>query len=237
MVRPGGARALLLDIEGTTTPTSFVVDILAPYASERMSSFLTAYAEEPAVRAALAILRLEHASEPGPDKPPPWSAADPGRYPRWLIERDRKSGALKELQGRIWEDGYRTGLLVAPLFEDVPRAFTRWTQSGREVSIFSSGSVLAQRLLFANSTSGDQTRYLSAYFDTTTGPKRDPASYARIAAARGIRPGDFLFLSDVGEELDAAKQAGMQTGLCVRRGAREPSMPKHPVIRSFDDVP
>jgi len=237
MVRPTGPRALLLDIEGTTTPTSFVVDILAPYASERMSSFLTAYGEEPAVRAALAILRLEHASEAGPDKPPPWTPADPGRYPRWLIERDRKSTPLKELQGRIWEDGYRTGLLLAPLFEDVPRAFTRWTQSGRELSIFSSGSVLSQRLLFANSTSGDVTRFLSAYFDTTTGPKRDPASYARISAARGIRPGDFLFLSDVGEELDAAKQAGMQTALCVRRGAREPTAPRHPVIRSFDAVP
>jgi enolase-phosphatase E1 len=236
---PGGFRVALLDIEGTTTPVSFVQDVLFPYARERISAFVQAYAGEPEVSAAIQALRREHSAESGDDVPPPWRDADPGAYACWLIDRDRKSTPLKMLQGRIWEDAYKAGLLMAPIYDDVPKALARWTKNGREVAIFSSGSVLAQRLLFANTTAGDLTRFLSGYFDTTTGPKRDRASYERIAAARGKAPAEVLFVSDVPAELDAAREAGMRTSLCVRPEAAEPKPGAafHPVVRSLDEVP
>jgi enolase-phosphatase E1 len=239
MAGPGPFRVALLDIEGTVTPVSFVQDVLFPYARERISGWVQAYANEPEVRAAIQMLRREHGEESGEEAPPPWHDADPGAYACWLIDRDRKSTPLKTLQGRIWEDAYRAGMLMAPVFDDVPKALARWTKSGREVAIFSSGSVLAQRLLFANTTAGDLTRHLSGYFDTATGPKRDRASYERIAAARGKTPAEVLFLSDVPAELDAAREAGMRTALCVRPGAPEPKPGAafHTVIRTFDEVP
>ncbi len=238
MAGPGAFRVVLLDIEGTATPVSFVQDVLFPYARERMSGWLQAYANEPEVSAAIQALRREHAEESGDDLPPPWRDKDPGAYARWLIDRDRKSTPLKMLQGRIWEDAYRAGLLMAPVFDDVPKALARWTKDGREVAIFSSGSVLAQRLLFAHTTAGDLTRFLSGYFDTTTGPKRDRASYVRIAAARGKAPSEVLFLSDVPAELDAAREAGMRTALCVRPGAPEPKPGAafHNVVHGFDEI-
>lgn len=239
MPGPGTFRVALLDIEGTSTPVSFVQDVLFPYARERISGFVQAYAAEPEVGAAIQALRREHAEESGEDLPPPWRDADPGAYACWLIDRDRKSTPLKALQGRIWKDAYRAGLLMAPVYEDVPKALARWTKSGRDVAVFSSGSVLAQRLLFANTTAGDLTRFLSGYFDTTTGAKRDRASYERIAAARGKAPAEVLFLSDLPAELDAAREAGMQTALCVRPGAAEPKPGAafHTVVHSFDEVP
>jgi enolase-phosphatase E1 len=228
----------LLDVEGTVTPISFVHDVLFPYARERISGWMRVYAYEPEIQAAVEALRREHAGESGPERPPPWRDDDPGAYACWLIDRDRKSTPLKMLQGRIWEEAYRAGLLTSPVFEDVPEALSRWTKAGREVSIFSSGSVLAQRLLFANTTAGDLTKFLAGYFDTTTGPKREKESYERIAAALGRTPGEALFVSDVAAELDAARQGGMATALCVRPGMPEPERgADHPVIRTFNELP
>lgn len=241
MAVEAGFRALLLDIEGTTTPVSFVTGVLFPFAWERMGRFLREREGEADVGAAVAALRREHALEPAFDPPPVWgetAAVDAAAaYARWLIDRDRKSTPLKALQGRIWEAGYRDGSLRAPVYDDVPPALARWTKSGREVSIFSSGSVLAQELLFRHSTAGDLTRFLSAYFDTTTGGKREAESYARIARARGRSSDELLFLSDVAAELDAAREAGMRTALCLRPGAPEPADRGHAVIRSFDELP
>ena len=201
---------------------------------------MQAYANEPEVRAAIDALRREHGEESGNAAPPPWNATPiPAPTRCWLIDRDRKSTPLKMLQGKIWEDAYKSGLLMAPVFDDVPKALARWTKAGREVVIFSSGSVLAQRLLFGNTTAGDLTKFLSGYFDTTTGPKREKTSYEKIAAARGKAPGEILFVSDVPAELDAAREAGVRTSLCVRPGAPEPKPGAafHPVIHSFDEIP
>ena len=233
-------RAVLLDVEGTTTPVEFVTGTLFPFARERLPAYLRAHGADPAVRADLEALRAEHAREGASDPPPAWREADPfgsaTAYLLWLMDRDRKSTALKSLQGRIWEDGFRAGTLVGPVYPDVAPALARWKREGREVCVFSSGSVLAQRLLFGHSSAGDLTPWLAAFFDTTTGPKREVASYRRIAAARSRPPGQWLFLSDVAEELDAAREAGMGTALVVRPGRPGPGAGPHPVVRSFDDL-
>jgi enolase-phosphatase E1 len=197
--------------------------------------FLEQHAADPDVQADLARLREEYAAEARQQAGlPAWS---PVEYVYWLMDRDRKSTGLKSLQGKIWEAGYRAGELRgrAEVYPDVAPALARWRAQGRDIAIFSSGSVPAQRNLFANTTAGDLTAFIRAYFDTTTGPKTAALSYQRIATALGRQAGEVLFLSDVGAELDAARQAGMQTGLCVR--SRETAtVPDHPIIRTFNEV-
>lgn len=215
---------MLLDIEGTTTPIAFVHDMLFPYARARLSAFLD--------DALVALLREEYRAEPPHADVPAWS---PVEYASWLMDRDRKSTGLKSLQGKIWDHGYRTGELRGEVYPDVSPALARWRREGRDIAIFSSGSVQAQRDLFTNSVAGDLSPFLRAYFDTTTGPKRDPASYGRIAAALGRAPGEVRFISDVTEELDAAQRAGMRTALCVRSGTAV-STNEHPVVGTFDEI-
>jgi enolase-phosphatase E1 len=234
-------RAILLDIEGVTTPVDFVYQTLFPFARRHVKEFLDAHSTDEAVNADIARLREEHAAEAG-DQPPAWrddsleaQLASAVAYVHWLMDRDRKSTGLKSLQGKIWEAGYRSGELRGEVYEDVSRAFARWKEQRRIIAIFSSGSVLAQQLLFAHSTAGDLTGFIQAYFDTTTGAKREAESYRRIAASLQSQPSEVLFLSDVVAELDAARLAGMQTALCVR-AEPSPAPGAHPVIRTFDEV-
>ena len=153
------------------------------------------------------------------------------------MDRDRKSTALKSLQGLIWEEGYRGGDLLGEVFADVPAALARWRAQRIDAGIFSSGSVLAQQLLFRHSSAGDLTSLLRWHFDTTTGPKTDPESYRRIAAAMGIPAASVLFVSDIAAELDAARTAGMQTRLALRPGNRPPPLGHgHTEIRTFDEL-
>jgi enolase-phosphatase E1 len=242
---PGTARALLLDVEGTTTPVDFVYQVLFPYAREHVASFLERQWNEDALRADVARLHEEHAAdERGGECPPAWTSGSQQSvvsYVHWLMDRDRKSTGLKSLQGRIWEDGYRGGALRAQVYPDVPRAFARWRRQGREIAIFSSGSVLAQRLLFAHSTEGDLTPFIRGYFDTSSGAKKDAESYRRIASALGFEPSAVLFVSDVAAELDAAREAGLATALCARNGAPTPppahhAVNAHRVLGGFDEV-
>ncbi|HEY7512006.1 MAG TPA: acireductone synthase [Vicinamibacteria bacterium] len=232
----------MVDIEGTTTPVSFVYDVLFAYARQGLEGFLARRAADAALRADLQALRAEHAAEArgAPDPPPRWDESDPTAGPavaylRWLMDRDRKSTALKAIQGRIWEEGFQAGELRARVYDDVPPAFRRWHARGAGPWIFSSGSVLAQRLLFGHTAHGDLTPLISGYFDTTTGPKQEAPTYGRIAAAIGRVPADVRFVSDVGAEVDAARAAGLRTALCVREGAPAPP-DGHRVIRSFDEL-
>ena len=197
-----------------------------------MQEFLERHETDADVQADIALLREEHAAETSP--PPMASVA---AFVRWLIDQDRKSTALKSLQGKIWEEGYRAGELRGEVYPDVPPALARWRELGNEIAIFSSGSVQAQRNLFATTTAGDLTRFIRDYFDTTTGSKTAVQSYVRIAAALNRAPPEVLFLSDVVAELDGAQAAGMRTALCER--GRETALPSggHQVIRTFDDVP
>ena len=233
---------VLLDIEGTTTPIEFVHHVLFPYARARVRDFLRSRATDEGVRADIALLRREHASEhPRPSDLPPWDSADELKsaeaFVYWLMDRDRKSTGLKSLQGRIWETGYRAGDLKGKgeVYADVRPALARWRDAGKRIAIFSSGSVQAQRNLFANTSAGDLSAFLSAYFDTTTGPKREMHSYQRIAAELGSRPEEVLFVSDVSAELDAARAAGMRTALCVR-GAAPETAHGHRVIHTFAEL-
>ncbi len=203
-----------------------------------MSGFLERHWNDPEVRADVGRLQAEHAAESHPDIPP-WrdDAAAVAAYVHWLMDRDRKSTGLKSLQGKIWEEGYRAGDLRGQVYPDVPPVLERWRRQGIDVAIFSSGSVQAQRSLFTNTAAGDLTRFIRAYFDTTTGPKTAPHSYAQIAAALQRSPSEVLFLSDVGAELDAARTAGMRTALCVRTPGAVPSSGAHPVIHALDQLP
>jgi enolase-phosphatase E1 len=152
------------------------------------------------------------------------------------MDRDEKSTGLKSLQGKIWDEGYRAGELKSVVYPDVPPALKRWRGEGIDIAIFSSGSIQAQRSLFGNTAAGDLTQFIRAYFDTTTGPKTAPQSYARIAVILERAPSEVLFLSDVGAELDAAERAGLQTALCIRTPGSAPPKGPRPVIRTFDQV-
>jgi len=139
-------------------------------------------------------------------------------YLLWLMAHDRKSTPLKAIQGRIWEQGFKSGELRGEVFDDVPEALKRWTEEGKRVFIFSSGSVLAQKLIFRGSSAGDLSHFISGYFDTETGPKRKAESYSKIASEIGVQTGRVLFASDVPEELAAAREGAMKTVLLSRPG-------------------
>lgn len=242
---PDSIGAILLDIEGTTTPVDFVYKILFPYARLRMADYLTEHFFDAEVQTAIAQLHLEQATdEDNHLNPPPLSTdlqptqiASLVAYLHWLMDADRKSKPLKTLQGRIWEAGYRDGELRGEVFADVPQAFARWHSQGKAICIYSSGSVLAQKLIFAHTTFGDLTAYLSAYFDTQVGGKKEPESYQRIVEALGYSPPTILFISDVIGELDAARAANLQT-LCSVRPGNQPltTNTQHTIINTFDEV-
>jgi len=242
---PPNIRAILLDIEGTTTPIAFVQQVLFPYARAQMREYLQQNATNPGVLADIAALRAEHAAEPAAQSGlPAWNPSDERRsaeaYVYWLMDRDRKSTGLKSLQGRIWEAGYQHGELQGKgeVYPDVRPAFVRWRRNGILIAIFSSGSIQAQRNLFANTSAGDLTPFLYDYFDTKTGPKRESNSYRVIAAALHQSPSEVLFVSDVTAELDAARDAGMSTVLCVRGSDApvETTGAGHTRIRSFYEL-
>jgi enolase-phosphatase E1 len=236
ILAPAGTRAILLDVEGTTTPVDYVHQTLFPFARERVRAFLEANRD--ASRPDVGLLRAEHAADLARGAAPPeWTdtAAGVTAYVHWLMDQDRKSTGLKSLQGKIWAEGYRSGALRGEVYPDVPPALERWRQRGLRVAIFSSGSVLAQQLIFGHSTAGDLTPLLDSYFDTTVGAKRDAQSYVKIAAGLELEPAQVLFLSDTEAELDAAHAAGMRTGLCARGGA-PPDGASHARVASFDAV-
>jgi enolase-phosphatase E1 len=232
----GAPRLVLLDIEGTTTPVDFVYRVLFPYSDARFALFLEQHASEPEVVADVEGLRVEHERDRVAGRTPPAWDAGAAAYARWLVAQDRKLTALKSLQGRIWEEGFASGELRGQVYPDVPKALRRWTEARRRVAIFSSGSVLAQKLLFGHSEHGDLTPYLSGYFDTVMGPKREAESYRRIARALGASPAAVVFASDVVAELDAAREAGCATALAVRTPPG-PDPNGHPRIVSFDELP
>ena len=220
MEGPTKKRAILLDIEGTVTPISFVHDILFPFARNHVREFLNQQSADAAVRADIAALVEERALDIEKGEQPPLVVAESidslVAYVNWLIDRDRKSSALKSLQGKIWKQGYYEGKLKAPLFDDVVPNLRRLRSQETKIAIFSSGSVLAQKLLFAHTETGDHTNLIDAYFDTGVGSKGDPESYRKIAAHLKVSPEQTIFVSDVVNELNAARKIGMATLLCVR---------------------
>lgn len=240
---PPGIRVVLLDIEGTTTPISFVHGLFS-YARAHLDRYLSRQFETPVVQDATRRLAAEYDADRTDPTLPPWrdsSAADVREsvagYARWLMDRDRKSPGLKQLQGIVWEEGYRAGQLKGEVFDDVPGAIRRWRDAGLTVAIYSSGSQLAQRRLFGSTPHGDLTPLISGFFDTAVGPKIDPASYGHIAAALTCETRQILFLSDVVAELTAARAAGCDTRLCIRPGnAAQAGAEQYRAVWSFEEL-
>ncbi|HET8782367.1 MAG TPA: acireductone synthase [Pyrinomonadaceae bacterium] len=226
--------AILLDIEGTTTPIAFVHDVLFTYARQHVRDYLVQHGSE--LDDDIAQLRDERARDV--EAPPLANGPDAiATYVHWLIDRDRKSTGLKSLQGKIWREGYMNGTLKSQVYDDVRPAFERWQKAGLQISIFSSGSVLAQQLLFAHTDNGDLTPFISDYFDTNVGAKGDPESYRQIANKLNLAPQAILFISDVVTELEAATAAGMQTRLSIRPGNQpQPDPDRFRIIHSLDEL-
>ena len=230
-------RSILLDIEGTTCPVSFVASVLFPYARERLASYLETNQGDPEVQALLAATQAAFAADPNPEvqalrqgAPIQGHSAGQGQlqrgqtnsplvaYLQWLIDHDIKFPALKELQGRIWASGYASGDLVAPLFDDVAPTLQRWHQDGYQLAVYSSGSVAAQQLLYRHSQNGNLVELFSHWFDTRIGPKQAADSYGAIAAALQLEPAEILFVSDALAELEAAHGVGMAVVFSDRQG-------------------
>ncbi len=220
-------RAIVTDIEGTTSDIRFVHQVLFPYARERLAPFIRQHQAEAEVAAPLAALRHEI------DQP----QADIEQLIAVLyrfMDEDRKSTALKALQGIIWRSGYHNGDFRGHLYPEVAGQLSAWQQQGLKLYVYSSGSVEAQKLLFGNSDAGDLQPLFSGYFDTHVGAKRETASYRNIANEIGIAADELLFLSDIHQELDAARAAGWHTCQLIRDDADAQS--QHPQVNRFDHI-
>lgn len=242
-------KYVLLDIEGTTTPITFVHDVLFPFAKNNVESFLKDTWASATTQANVTALR-EQAQQDATDGVSSPSILTEGavdheqvvrslvEYVHWNIKADRKIGALKQLQGHIWDLGYKSGELKAQVYEDVPGFLQRMEEKRIRVGIYSSGSRQAQKSLFQYSDKGDLRKYLSVYFDTKVGHKRETRSYEEMLQSLGVDSGkDVLFVTDIIEEAEAATQAGVDAVLSVRPG-NTPLPASHPyrTIRSFAEL-
>ena len=223
-----GVRGVVLDIEGTTTPISFVHDVLFSYARAHLREFLNREGVAGHAQAAVRVLEDERAAD--------HVDGDLATYVEWSMDRDRKSPGLKVLQGLIWAHGYGDGTLRGDVFPDVPPSLERWRAAGLELAIYSSGSVQAQLLLFGTTPFGDLTPRFAHFFDTAVGPKRARESYQRIVREMKLAANQLLFVSDIPEELGAARAAGIQTLLCIRPGNAPQANHDGQAIRSFDEI-
>ncbi len=220
-------RAIVTDIEGTTSDIRFVHNVLFPYARERLAGFVTAEQYKEPVSTILNNLREEVAQ-------PEATAAELIEVLFAFMDEDRKSTALKALQGIIWRDGYVNGDFKGHLYPDVLPALEKWKTQGIDLYVYSSGSVAAQKLLFGYSDEGDITPLFSGYFDTLVGAKRDVQSYRNIAAQIGQPPASILFLSDIHQELDAAEAAGFRTTQLIR--GDDDAASHHYQVNSFSNI-
>ena len=220
-------KAIVTDIEGTTSSLSFVKDVLFPYARQHLPDFVARHSGDPQVQALLKDAKQlagGHLDQ----------AALIEQFIGW-IDADQKITPLKSLQGLIWLDGYRNGDFTGHVYEDAERNLKTWHGQGFKLYVYSSGSVQAQKLLFGFSDFGDLTPLFSGYFDTHIGGKREAESYQRIAAELGLPTEQILFLSDIKEELDAARQAGLATCWLVREQTPNPDA-LHLQVSDFDAI-
>jgi len=224
---------ILTDIEGTTSSISFVKEVLFPFARRALPGFARTHGDDPEVRRWLDAVATEHGAMCD-------DAVIVETLQGW-IDQDRKHTALKALQGMVWRQGYLSGELQADMYPDAVAGLKRWHAAGHRLAVYSSGSVAAQKLLFAHTDAGDMTPLFDAFFDTEVGHKREPGSYSTIAGQLGAEAGDIVFLSDVVEELDAAREAGMRTVLLDRREDYPQPRTKaecngHPRVETFSGV-
>ncbi|WP_115718303.1 acireductone synthase [Gallaecimonas mangrovi] len=220
-------KAIVMDVEGTTTDIEFVHKVLFPYAKERIEAFVKAHHSEPHVAAALKAVSTEAGLDV--DDTDGQIAA----LIRW-IDEDKKVTPLKTLQGLIWQQGYEQGDFTGHVYPDVPAALAAWQAKGLRLAVYSSGSVAAQKLLFGHSDAGNLQGYFEANFDTRIGHKREVDSYYNIANKLALPADAILFLSDIKEELEAAQEAGFQVCQLVRPGTT--AARGYPLAHHFDEV-
>ncbi len=235
-------RGILLDIEGTTSSVSFVYDVMFPFARRELKNYLREQWGSPELAQACELI----ARDAGHESFARWCEGTTDDDSRRslvreevvrLMDGDVKATGLKQLQGLIWRSGFESGEMKAHVYDDVPPALRVWNEAGLDVRIYSSGSIAAQKLFFGHTIAGSLLERFRGHYDTTTGPKKEAASYAAIASDFGLPPNDILFLSDVTAELDAARCAGLQTVLCVRPGnAAVPPQHGHAEITDFGQV-
>ncbi|MHB1440040.1 MAG: acireductone synthase [Cuniculiplasma sp.] len=221
---------VLLDVEGTTTPLNFVHGILFPYAERNMESFLNSMPRGQEVSGCISDLeafRKENKMDSGENLL---------NFIRKCMKQDLKIGPLKTLQGLIWERGYRSGELKGEVYDDVPGAMKRWTSSGKKIYIYSSGSVLAQKMIYRYSSGGDLSRFITGYFDTSAGPKKESSSYSRISHMIGVDSGNMSFLTDSPEELRAANQAGFHAIRVDRDGTMVEGKENEDIVHDFREL-
>ncbi len=219
-------KLILLDIEGTVSPLAFVHDVMFPYARQRAGIYLATHWGTEVIAQIARDAGVAAFATP----------AEAEDMVLRLMDADAKVTGLKLLQGLIWEEGFRNGELRSRIFDDVPHALAEWCRKGREIRIYSSGSVHAQKLFFAHTKRGDLSVHFSGYYDTTTGSKKDAASYLAIAADCGLAADRILFVSDLVDELNAARTAGMFTALAIRPGNQPQPENDHPGITTLSDI-
>lgn len=222
-------RAVVTDIEGTTSSIRFVKDVLFPYAREHLPAFIEAHGDSPEVGRWLEATAREAGQASA-------SRKELVAILQGWIDSDRKATPLKALQGMIWKEGYASGAYRAHMYPEVAACLRRWRAAGLALYVYSSGSVAAQKLFFSHSEVGDLTPLFSGYFDTETGPKREAGSYRRIADQLGLTPSEILFLSDTSEELDAAHSIGMVVTQLCRPPSRCAPDASHPCVADFDSI-
>lgn len=236
---------LLLDIEGTTCPFNFVVDVLFPYAEKNLESFIEAHYNEDTITKILAQANEEWIKDKRPDsisllsrcyRQSHTSKESTTKYLQYLMSIDQKSTALKDLQGMIWKQGYKNGELKSTLFKEANECINRWKEKGLTLAVYSSGSVEAQKLLYQHTQTGNLAGLFSHWFDTHTGPKKSQESYELIAKEIGTDAKNFIFISDNREECDAAKIAGMQTLFSLRANNPNQDPRQHCVISDLNEV-
>ena len=237
-------RVILLDIEGTTCPVDFVSQTLFPFAQKNLNAALMTRSSDAEIDALVQEAIGEWLDDSDPiskrmlsrtiQQPP--STREVEDYLQHLIQSDRKSTTLKELQGKIWKQGYLSGELTSPLFSDVCKQLDSWKHKGITLAVYSSGSIQAQKLLYTHSNEGDITDRFNHWFDTRTGPKLSHQSYTIIAKKLGIQSNEVLFISDHPGECDAARHSGMNTRFCLREGNPHQDPGDHAVVQELCNI-
>ena len=236
---------ILLDIEGTTCPVSFVTHTLFPYAQSELKNFLESHRNDPSTSQIIKNAEEEWRQDNGEDSMILMRQLDESQLPthlkieaylQLLIKSDKKSTALKDIQGKIWREGYTTGKISSKLYEDAYKSLKRWHKQGSRLAVYSSGSVEAQHLLYKYTNKGDLEYLFSHWFDTHIGNKKSQSSYTAIALAMDCEPQNILFISDNNDECDAAMNAGLLTLYSLREGNPQQEPRDHPVIGSLEDV-
>ena len=241
-------HGILLDIEGTTSSISFVYDVMFPFVRRELTRYLQEHWNQPELIQACELLAhdadtssfdqwqtklLSASDSANPDK----LQLAITEHVCQLMDQDIKSTGLKTLQGLIWKSGFENGEMEAHVYPDVPPALQQWKELGLDLRIYSSGSIAAQKLFFGHSVAGNLLSLFRGHYDTTSGPKKESASYQQIVNDFNVPAGQILFLSDVPAELDAAAAAGLQTGLCQRpENPPLETSSSHPAFVTFDEI-